>query len=180
MAAPKPKKGKVPIPDVEVFAHPRGNIQWQCPNCGSLYSFNTGFRRTGRIRCVRQGCKRRFRVGVHFSDYNPTYTAWIMPNRWNGFTANRLNLPYLIHDGQEAPGSLFGTMDWRCPNCQKLQTSDIPFHLPAVSCTCGGFWYISLLIYHPNYQPKQLFPLDWSPYDSQAVIESLPIKTFNS
>lgn len=147
-------KGPAPIPDPEVRARPRGGIQWQCPDCGNLHSQDKHFWRRAQLQCKRPGCEHKFRIGVGFGPQESDYRAFMM-GFWELNTANRKNPDYKY----PLPGRLFGIIDWECPNCFKIHTSDVDFFNPTVNCCF--YWGIYLLLYRPS-GSKNITPYDWA------------------
>jgi hypothetical protein len=149
-------KKRVPVPEPEVRARPRGGIQWSCPDCGNLHSQDKHFWRRAMIQCKRAGCEHKFRVGVGFSDVYGTFTCLELP-KWQFNMANRLRSNGCA--GEIGIGRLFGLLDWECPDCGKVSTTDVDFFHPTVSC-CNP-WWIQLLIYKPS-GSRNITPYDWS------------------
>lgn len=154
-------KGPVPVPELELMAHPRGGIQWQCPDCGNLHSQDKGFHLRAQVQCKRDGCHHRFRVGVRFTEYDGYPCVFEGDFKQN--KANRLTTAIGFSGTVPLAGRLFGLIDWQCPHCSHIQTSDTPFKWPSVTCIlCTMSWDVQLLIYRPGGYPKIMVPYDWS------------------
>src|SRR3954471_20821414 len=113
------KKAKViePLPVVQLYARPRGNCQWQYPDCGNLHGTSKGLWSVARVECQR--CERKFRVGVGFNS-NPLAPDCIWAGDFppNGI-ANKLSTS--VEKADILVGRLYGVLDWRCPDCDRIQ-----------------------------------------------------------
>jgi len=151
-------KGPVPVPDIEVYARPHGQIQLMCPACGNLNgSFKNQFWRKAQIQCKRDGCKRKFRIGIGITDSEGAYRC-LMAGPFKGNVVNKVN-PV----GSPLMGRVFGALDYECPKCLKAQSTEIPFTSGLIHCiNCKYEYFVQLLIYTPGGYPKLICPFDFT------------------
>lgn len=175
-------KGPVPVPDIEVYARPRGNMQWSCPDCGYLHTREVQFWRLARVQCKQNLCKHKFRVGLGFTKTDGVERC-IFAGKWQGNLANRLGASF---NAYHLPmlGRVYGPIDFECPTCHVIQTATVDFHDGRAVCTsCTSEWCVQLLIYRPS-GPKNIVPFDWAvflPKDYvQTSSESLPVAPSDS
>jgi transcription elongation factor Elf1 len=145
---------------VQLFARPRGALQWECPNCGNLHGATQQAWRTGILHCFR--CEQRFRIGIAFctpGDYRCLYVGV-----HSGQTVNQINRE--LHSFYETKaGRVYGRLDFECPACQSGQKGIADYDLGTVVCTnCRAVYGVQLLLYKvPTGRPTFRVPLDWTP-----------------
>lgn len=158
---PRKAKGPVPVPPIQVYARPRGGIQWQCPDCGNLHSKNAGFWRRAQIRCSDPSCSHKFRIGIGLTVLEGQFKCLFM-GKWENNLANRMEA-HVPWDGHGV-GSIYGPIDWTCPNCGDTQTTVVNRRDLVLKCpNCAYWWFVQLLIYKPA-GSKVLCPYDWTPF----------------
>lgn len=157
-------------PSVELFARPRGAVQWQCPACGALHGSTQQIWRTGTLTCAR--CQRQTQVGIGFStkiDADPC----LMMEKWSKST-----LPNKINpEGLHLAGRIYGRIDFECPSCKLGQEGVADFDELVLTCKgCQTPYFLQLLLYPYTQGSRHTVPFDWSVLIAQRTVnEPLPL-----
>lgn len=155
--------------DVQLFARPRGAVQWQCPSCGALHGSTQQIWRTGTLTCTR--CQRQTQVGVGFST-SPEANSCLLMGTWSKhILPNRLEA-----EGDPLAGRIYGRIDFECPKCKLGQEGFADFDDLILLCKgCQTPYFTQLLLYPYTQGSRSTVPFDWSVLIAKAPIdESLP------
>lgn len=157
-------------PSVEVFARPRGAVQWQCPSCGSLHGSTQQIWRTGTLTCTR--CQRQTQVGVGFSTSMGADSCLMMGSWTKATLPNRLN-----PTGDPVSGRVYGRMDFECPKCKLGQEGFADFDDLTLTCKgCLTPYFLQLLLYPYVQGSRSCIPFDWSVLIAKKTVDE-PIPT---
>lgn len=170
-------------PQIEVFARPRGNMQWMCPACGWMHSSYQAHWRKATAKCRYHGCEKRYRVGIGLTKTEGSLKSLFMGKFVNNI-ANRLDAPATYWTGlpnSQFIGHIYGVIDYTCPDCLLTQVGFADFDTGLMTCReCKSSYFVQLLFYAAR--GKLLVPYDWAVFTKhdKTIPESVSIAASDS